>query len=187
MMYNEINAKYPRKPDLRKCLEFKQWQNSMAIEHGQETVSIRKRKPYKYTRAVYNNIDVNPDSRTVQGKIQQKTMQLNIELMTIPNGNQQETAVQEPGPPASPHESDPPSTPEEQPAEAPIEPYSPFSEIPPDLVEKIMTELRLDPQLSTIMDDVQTEMQESIELNFPELEIDIPELDQIFDQDDIFW
>ena len=182
-LHNELNASYPRKPDLRRCPEYKCWKNSTPGKQGKTKVKTRARKPYKYCIFPYGNINTQEQIKEQP----QKVMQLNIELMPVPNDNQQETVIQEHNPPATPHQSDPPSTPEEQSAEAPIEPYNPLDEIPPDLVEKIITELRLDPQLSAIMDDVQTEMQESLELNVPELEIDIPELDQIFDQDAIFW
>ena len=188
VLYNELNASYPRKPDLRRCPEYKYWKNSTTDKQRKTRKETRTRKPYKYCIFPYGNINIEEPTKEQPQK--QKTMQLNIELMTVPNNNNhQETVIQEHNPPATPHESDPPSSPEEQPteAQAQIEPYNPLDEIPPDLVEKIINELRLDPQLSAIMDDVQTEIQESVELNVPELEIDIPELDQIFDQDDIFW
>ena len=189
-LYNKLNANYPRKPDLRKCLEYKYWKNSTVVNQGKTTVKTRARKPYKYCIVPYGNIAINPDSPAKEQP--QKTMQLNIELMPVPLNNHQETVVQESNPPSTLQESNPPSTPEEQPlpepTEADIEPYRPLDEIPPAIVEKIISELRLDPQLSAIMDDVETGMQEqSLELHVPELEIDIPELDQIFDQDDVFW
>ena len=188
-LYNELNANYPRKPDLRRCREYKCWKNSTGDKQGKTKVKTRARKPYKYRIVPYGNIDIKPDSPAKEQP--QKTMQLNIELMPVPIDNQQKTVVEQSGPPSTPHEFNPPSTPEEQPlpepTEAEIEPYNPLDEIPPDLVEKIISELRLDPQLSAIMDDVETEIQESLELHVPELEIDIPELDQIVDQDDIFW
>ena len=227
-MYNEINTRYPKKPDLRKCLEFKQWKNSVAIEQGQETVAIRTRKPYIYRRASYSNIMLNPDSRTAPEKCQQKTMQLNIELMPLPRGNNHhETVVEESSPPSTPEEHPGrPSTPEEhpgrpeqplpeplqeplqeplpEPLEDNVDPFRPIDEIPPQIIDKILSELRLDPQLSAIMDDVQTEIQEQVvdipvvhaeypiqeqnlEVDIPELEVDIPELNLITDQDDIFW
>ena len=219
-MYNQINTRYPKKPDLRKCLEFKQWKNSVAIEQGQETVATRKRKPYIYSRASYSNIILNPDSRTAPEKCQQKTMQLNIELMPLPRGNNHhETVVEESSPPSAPEEHPGrPSTPEEhpgrpeqplqeplpEPLEDNIDPFRPIDEIPPQIIDKILSELRLDPQLSAIMDDVQTEIQEQVvdipvvhaeypiqeqnlEVDIPELEVDIPELNLITDQDDIFW
>ena len=187
-LYNELNANYPRKPDLRKCREYMHWKNSTVVKQGKTTVKTRK--PYKYCIVPYDNIAINPDSPAKEQP--QKIMQLNIELMPVPLNNHQETVVQESNPPSTPQESNPPSTPEEQPlpepTEADIEPYRPLDKIPPAIVEKIISELRLDPQLSAIMDDVETGMQEqSLELDIPELEIDIPELERVFDQDDVFW
>ena len=186
-LYNELNTNYPRKPDLRKCLEYKCWKNSTSVNQGKTTVKTRARKPYKYHIIPYGNININPNRSAKEQP--QKTMQLNIELIPTPLNKYQEAVVQESNPPSTPQESDPPSTPEEQPLPEPAEAdIEPLDEIPPAIVEKIISELRLDPQLSAIMDDVETGMQEqSLELHVPELEIDIPELDQIFDQDDVFW
>ena len=213
-MYNDINTRYPKKPDLRKCLEFKQWKNCMAIQQGKEIMAIRTRKPYKYRMASYSNIKLNPDSPTTPEKHQQKTMQLNIELMPLPRGNNyQETVVEESSPPSAPEEHpDRPEQPLPEPLQEPlpeplednIDPFRPVDEISSEILDKILGELRLDPQLSAIMDDVQTEIQEqavdipvvhaecpiqeqNLEVDIPELEVDIPELDLITDQDDIFW
>ena len=178
-LYNELNAFYPRKPDLRRCSEYKCWKHNIVGKQGK--AKTRARKPYRYHIVPYDDI-------TVKSSQPQKTMQLNIELMPTPfNIQDQETVVQEP----APQESGPPSTPEEQPLPEPagdIESYRPDEEIPPAILEKIIGELRLDPQLSALMDEVETGIQdENLELTVPELEIDIPELEQIFEQDDIFW
>ena len=183
-LYNELNAFYPRKPDLRRCLEYKCWKDNIVGKQGKgktRASKTRARKPYQYNIVPYDGMPVKPSQP-------QKTMQLNIELMPTPFSNQdQETVVQEP----APQESNPPSSPVEQPLTEPtqdIEPYRPDEEIPPAIVEKIIGELRLDPQLSALMDEVETGIQdENLELAVPELEIDIPELEQIIEQDDIFW
>ena len=183
-LYNELNAFYPRKPDLRRCLEYKCWKDNIVGKQGKgktRASKTRARKPYQYNIIPYDDITVKPSQP-------QKTMQLNIELMPTPFNNQdQGTVVQEP----APQESNPPSSPVEQPLTEPaedIEPYRPDEEIPPAIVERIIGELRLDPQLSALMDEVETGIQdENLELAVPELEIDIPELEQINEQDDIFW
>ena len=145
-LYNELNAFYPRKPDLRRCLEYKCWKDKQGKTRASKT---RARKPYQYHIVPYDDITVKPSQP-------QKIMQLNIELMPTPfNIQDQETVVQEP----PPQESDPPSTPEEQHRPEPagdIEPYRPDEEIPPAIMEKIIDELRRDPQLSTLMDEVET-------------------------------
>ena len=189
-LYNELNAFHPRKPDLRRCLEYKCWKDNIVREQGKgktRASKTRVRKPYQYNIVPYDDIIVKPSQP-------QKTMQLNIELMPTPFNNQnQETVIQEP----APQESNPPSSPVEQPLTEPaediepagdIEPYRPGEEIHPAILEKIIGELRLDPQLSALMDEVETGIQdENLELTVPELEVDIPELEQIFEQDDIFW
>ena len=226
--YNELNANYPRKPDLRRCTEYKCWKNSATGKQWKTTIKPRARKSYTYHIVPYDDITLKPAT--------QKTMQLNIELMPAPIHDQ--TVVQqfnspspppESDPPSPPREYNPPATPQQQPllelAEDDIQPYTPAEEIPPPIIEKIINELRLDPELSAIMDEVETEIQEQnqvqtgiqdlqdpelsaimdeveteiqeqnqvqtgiqdLHVSVPELEIDIPELDQIFEQDDIFW
>ena len=39
-LYNEINKSHPRKPDLRKSLEFRVWKNQIAASKGQPQAPI---------------------------------------------------------------------------------------------------------------------------------------------------
>ena len=239
-MYNEINVKYPKKPDLRKCTEFRKWKNTIAVSKGQSASIIPREKQYKYNRTEYSNIVLNPtnespiESPTTQQEngylnqpLTQRIMCLNIPLMpppcdstsyeiTIEEPNQttdpstpqepatqepnqttdpstpQEPATQEPNQttdsstpqePATqePNQTTDPSTPQE-PAEQCMDP-SIMDQIAPEIIEKIIQELRLDPNLKDLMDDVQSEVEEEI----IGLEVDVPELDYLMDQDLMFW
>ena len=193
--YNRLNIIYPRKPDLTKCYEYRNWKNIDV--QAKPTIRIRDRGSYKYHIVPYNDMALNP----VEEPEPDKVMQLNIEL--LPASTIQQTAVQESDPPASPkqqplpeqtavQESGPPPSPEQQPL---LEDYiQPDEEIPSDIMENIVKELRSDPELATLMDSMEIEIQdqtqtgtEDIQSSFPELEVQIPELDQIFEEDNIFW
>ena len=178
--YNELNANYPRKPDLRRCTEYKCWKNSATGKQRKTAIKTRARESYTYHIVPYDDITLKP--------VTQKTMQLNIELMPAPIHNQ--TVVQQFNPPSPPPESDPPSPPREyNPPAAPqqqplleltegdIQPYTPAEEIPPLMIEKIINELRLDPELSTIMDEVETEIQEQnqVQTGIQDLHVSVPE------------
>ena len=247
LMYNEMNTKYPRKPDLRKCSEFRKWKNSVAVSKGQQTTSIPREKQYRYNRTEYNNIVLNPTNESpiespttpqengyLNQPLTQRIMCLNIPLMpppcdstsyetTIEEGDRttqepnqttdpstpQEPATQEPNQttdpstpqePATqePNQTTDPSTPQEpatqepnqttdpstpqEPAEQCMDP-SIIDRIAPEIVEKIIQELRLDPNLKDLMDDVQSQVEEEI----IGLEVDVPELDYLMDQDLMFW
>ena len=185
LLYNELNGLYPKKPDLRRCYEFKRWKNNIAVNQGQESATIRPEKPYIYTRVEYNNIVLNPVNKPPPEKV----MELNIELMTPPprGNNVHGTVIEESSHPATPEEHPSgPITPEEspeEPLEQSVEPFNLLDEIDPGIITKIVNDLRLDPQLSVLMDDVESQIQEQT----VGLEVDIPELDLITDQDDIFW
>ena len=239
-LYNEMNIKYPKKPDLRKCTEFRKWKNSIAVSKGQSASIIPREKEYRYSRTEYTNIVLNPTNESpvespttpqengyLNQPLTQKVMCLNIPLMPPPcdstsyeiiieEGDQttdpstpQEPATQEPNQttdPSTPQEpaiqepnqtTDPstpqepatqepnwttdPSTPQE-PAEQCMDP-SIIDHLAPEIVEKIIQELRLDPNLKDLMEDVQSQVEEEI----IGLEVDVPELDYIIDQDLTFW
>ena len=182
LMYNELNNIYPKKPDLRKCREFREWRNDVSVQRGQQTTIVPREKLYKYTRTGYNNMVINPVNEPPPEKQPQRTMCLNIELMPPPDcSTVHETVIEEGDVQESIHTPDP--TPQE-----PLDQITDLStidmdEIAPEVMEKIIDELRRDPQLNSLMDDVETQIEEQT----VGLEVDIPELDYIMDQDDIFW
>ena len=58
-LYNQINQKYPRKPDLRKTTEYRHWKNSIAAANNTPTTPIPRQKKYRYNRMIHRNIPLN--------------------------------------------------------------------------------------------------------------------------------
>ena len=203
-LYNEINKKYPRKPDLRKSVEFREWKNSMAVLEGEPRTYIPRQKTYKYNRTEYRDMKLTPTTETSRKKNDHLngclTMCLNIPLMAAPPNASEETVTQQGDQPMDPstpqqtlsviQEGDQPmdpSTPQQtlsvsQEGDQPMDP-SILDQIPPETVEKIIHELRNDPNLKDLMDDVE----EQIEEELVDLEIDLPELDDLLEEEIQQW
>ena len=209
-LYNHINKKYPQKPDLRKSPEFREWKNSVAASNGQPRTHVPRQKDYKYNRTQYRDMKLitetsRKESNQLNGSL---TMCLNIPLMTSPRIVAEETVTQQPDQPidpSTPHQTllvmqegdqhTAPSTPQ-QPDE-PMEPSTPqqtlsvtqqcdpsiLDQIPPETIEKIINELRNDPHLKDMMDDVEQRIEEEI----VGLEVDIPELDDLLEEELQLW
>ena len=232
-LFNEINLKYPKKPDLRRSTEYKNWKRE---QQGLPKIPERKkRKPY--SQPIYQNIIFNQlpnETQAVQyvfegakdnaalsqivQTVPKKVMQLVIPLIDPPKirktSPEEGTAVNsdkvldEGGiEPSLPEEgtavnSDEvldeggiePSLPEEGTAvnsdevldEGDIEPTL-IHDIPPEMMEKLIMDLRADPYIADIMDDIEAfgidnsngeldaehpEIHEQLELGM-EVEIDI--------------
>ena len=58
-----------------------------------------------------------------------------------------------------------------------------LDQISPEIIEKIIRELQCDPNLKDLMDDVQREVEEEL----IGLEVDLPELDDLIEQELMFW
>ena len=242
-LYNEINKKYPQKPDLRKTIEFREWKNSVAVSNGEPRTYIPRQKTYKYNRTEYRDIKLTHTTETppkennhLNGCL---TMCLNIPLMASPHHNASEETVTQQGDqpmdPSTPQQTlsviqegdqpmDPstpqqtlsvtqqgdqymdPSTPQQtlsviQEGDQPMDPSTPqqtlsvtqqgdqymdpsiLDQIPPETVEKIIHELRNDPNLKDIMDDVEQQIEEEL----VGLEIDLPELDDLLEEELQLW
>ena len=209
-LYNKINNRYPQKPDLRKSVEFREWKNSVAVAKGQPRTYVPRPKAYKYSRTQYRDIRLitetsSKESNQLNGSL---TMCLNIPLMASPRIAGGETVTQQPDQhtaPSTPQQTlivmqegdqhTAPSTPQ-QPDE-PMQPSTPqqtlsvteqcdpsiLDEIPPGTIEKIINELRNDPQLKDIMDDVEQQIEEEV----IGLEVDIPELDDLLGEELSLW
>ena len=63
-MYNEINLYHPKKPDLRKTVEFRRWKNDMAIQNNNPTSPIPRQKTYFYNHMTYPNITIEATTTT---------------------------------------------------------------------------------------------------------------------------
>ena len=198
-LYNEINKKYPQKPDLRKTTEFRQWKNGIAVANGQSTTPIPRQKEYKYNRTEYEDIMLDATTETpaespvpappqekqhLDGRITGMTMCLNIPLMATPRHNTSQEIVMEEGDqtsdPLTPHQISPVIQEGDQAMDPSI-----LDQISPEIVEKIIRELQLDPNLKDMMDDVQQEINTEEELIG--LEIDLPELDDLLEEELQLW
>ena len=183
MMYNELNKQYPRKPDLRKTQEFRHWKNKMAKANGESPVPVPREKKYMYKRTTYWNIELEDTETTPAPKDQTpsttngRTMCLNIPLMDISTSTHKsshETIIEEGD------QIPPPSV--EPPTEQAMDP-SILDGIPLETIEKIIQELRADPNLNDIMEDVEQEI--TTEIIGPEIEL--PELDDLLEEELELW
>ena len=207
-LYNQINKIYPKKPDLRRSPEFREWKNTVAALKGQPTTYVPRQKVYKYIRTQYRDIKLTTEtsrkeSNQLNGSL---SMCLNIPLMTLPHITSKETEQRDQPIDLSTsqqtvsviQEGDQltdPSTPQQ--CDQPMEPSTPpqtlsvtqqcdpsiLDQIPPETVEKIIAELRNDPHLQDMMDDVEQQIEEEI----VGLELDIPELDDLLEEELQLW
>ena len=196
MMYNELNKQYPRKPDLRKTPEFRQWKNKMAKANGESPVHVPREKKYLYKRTTYWDIELDDIQTTPETPLlkdqtpsNDRIMCLNIPLIDIPIYNSSQQSVLEEGDQTASQEDDqtadfdqipPPSV--EPPFDQVMDP-SILDGIPPETVEKIIQELRADPNLRDIMEDVEQEISTEI----IGLEVELPELDDPIEEELELW
>ena len=219
--YNNLNQKYPRKPDLRKAVEYRRWKNEIAVQNNMSTTPIPRQKSRQYIHMMHPDISIditttssphttasppidlstmevsiNETQQTAQNPVPQNppvekqaadhldkrltgmTMQLSIPLMKIPASSTK--PVQNPDQPAAYQET---VISEGDQAED-IDP-SILDDILPETIEKIISELRSDPNLSDIMGDMENRM--NIEEEIPDLTIDLPELDDLLEDELMLW
>ena len=162
-LYNKINAMYPKKPDLRKTVEFKNWK---LVEAGMP--KIRPHVPRDPTEQyVYEGIAI-PQKETIQeivASVPKKAFQLRIPLMNaqhiseLSNDGGQQASDEDQQ--ASNQGIDEVLDEGEQAGEKryqvdDIQP-SVFGDIPEETVAEIMKQLREDDDIRTIMDDIDME------------------------------
>ena len=178
-LYNQINKKYSKKPDLRKTTEFRLWKNSVTTAKGESGTYIPRQKRYIYNRTEYRDIVLTPTTETPKENHHPNshlTMCLNIPLMPTPRRNASEETVMQEG-----DQTAAPSTPQQissdtQEDDLPMDP-SIMDQLSPEIIEKIIRDLQRDPNLKDLMDDV--EQQINTEEELVGLEIDLPELDDL--------
>ena len=162
-LYNKINAMYPKKPDLRKTVEFKNWK---LVEAGMP--KIRPHVPRDPTeQCVYEGIAI-PQKETIQeivASVPKKAFQLRIPLINaqhireLSNDGGQQASDEDQQ--ASDQGIDEVLDEGEQAGEKryevdDIQP-SVFGDIPEETVAEIMKQLREDDDIRTIMDDIDME------------------------------
>ena len=251
LLYNQINERYPQKPDLRRTVEFRMWKNKFAIANGEPIAYIPRPKQYKYATTDHPSITLPESSDPVlkpkenqqtHDQLTGMTMCLNIPLIPIPaqRTNISETVIQEGDQttdPSLPDHITPESmdeqttdpslsdhiTPESM-DEQTMDPSLPdhitpesmdeqttdpslsdhitpeskddetldpslLDQLNPETIEKIIRELREDPNLQDLMNDVENTIQD--ETNTEEeiigLTIDLPELNDPLEEELQFW
>ena len=245
VLYNEINQINPRKPDLRRTNEYRQWKNNIASEHNTPLIPVPRQKKRQFVHVTHRNIPISttshptsicvvlpvvesppsdnqippqpespraeiplPDNETPpqsespraeiplsddqtspqssenpapDSRISGMTMQLKIPLIrcpSIPKTTQDpkeilgtayvETILDE----GNQSETLNPSL---------------LDEVPPEVVEKIISDLQQDPNLKDMMADIENQM--NIEEELVGLNIDIPDLYDPLEEElqNIFW
>ena len=220
--YNELNQKYPRKPDLRKTVEFRCWKNEIAAQNNMPTTPIPRQKPRQCVHIVHPNISIdttssphtttsppidlssmeisiNETQQTAQNPVPQNPppvqkqaadhldkrlngmeIQLSIPLLQIPTSSTKPLPRPDQIVPAAYQE-----TIISEGDQAEILDPSIIDNIPPETMEKIIRELQSDPNLSDIMEDIENRM--NIEEEIPALTVDLPELDDLLEDELMLW
>ena len=203
--YNQVNTQHPHKHDLRKCEAFKKWK-----AREQQTVTNKQTVTNNQTRGRYHKLrypdipveqaespcsseistespssSVTSENQSEQAEspvstettIRQKTMCLEIPLMnpsvvteTLSVVTQQEKPLQVAA--------------EGVPQEMMTIQPSLVEELPQDLVDRIIEELRSDPEMATVMTDIE----EELEFENLGMELEIPNIDHLEDElENLIW
>ena len=208
--YNYLNQYYPCKKDLRKTDEFKAIKagftsvekNGTRVYFKQVFHPISIDKPYTFTIDAQQIEPVQPEEATHPESEQaepeaakpEKIMQLRIPLIkpdvftqTI-NHITEETIEENPPQPTLNEE-----IPEENPLQTaydevlaePTQLHPTLNEeIPEEIIQKILDELRQDPELHDVLDEIE----QQVELEQLDMNVDIPDDDRLEQElEDLFW
>ena len=179
-LFNQINVIHPKKPDLRTSIEFKNWKRELM---GLPKIRTRqKRNPANSPS--YQNISFGQppnethdvqyvpegvNDNTAQAQILQsvpkKTMQLRIPLMSPPKTVNNDEVVDEVLEEGTTVNND---------GVLGIEP-SLCEDISPEMMGELLAELRADPNIATLMDEIETSfgdfnIDHSIDAEHPEID-----------------
>ena len=184
-LYNEINQMHPRKPDLRKSLEFRVWRNQVAASKGQPQMHIPRPKEHYYNRTQYSDINITqttgkPKEKHMAGKL--LTANLNIPLISMPQQPAEPTTDTVPIPAADSASTD-------EIDDMLLMDQSITDELMPEMVDQIIRDLQADPTIREMMNDIEnTYGFENTEEGIPELEVDLPELpDYLGEEMNMVW
>ena len=185
MMYNELNKQYPHKPDLRKTKEFRHWKNEMAKANGERPSYIPREKKYQYKRTAYWDIVLEDSETTPEApsRTSDKIMCLNIPLLDASNYKPSQQTIIEEGDQSANQEDD--QTADIDQVMAP----SILDGIATETIQRIIQELRADPNLRDIMEDIDQEISttEDVEEEIIGLEVDLPELYDPLEEELDLW
>ena len=207
LFYNQVNAHYPHKHDLRKCEAFKSWKTAQQTNTNSCEKTVTKKTGRRYHKVSYPDISVEqfkspekPESPIgspnntasterfgipVYSVAPQKTMRLEIPLMKSPVVTQQETMVTETLQTVTQQESPLQISADGISQETMAINPSLTEEIPEDIIKNIITELRADPEMRTIM----TNIEEEFEFDDIGMEVEIAdETDRLEDElENLVW
>ena len=190
-LYNEINQTHPRKPDLRKSLEFRVWRNQVAASKGQPQTPIPRPKEHYYNRIQYSDINITqttgkPKEKRMVGKL--LTANLNIPLISMPQQPAEPTTDTVPIPAATDTVPIPAAGPAstDEIDDMLLMDSSITDELMPEMVDQIIRDLQADPTIREMMNDIEnTYGIENTEEGIPELEVDLP--DYLGEEMDMCW
>ena len=217
-LYNTINRTHPRKPDLRRTIEYRQWKNNMAANLNHPVIPIPRQKNREYVHVTHRDIPiplaVHPNSTlTVLPTIESSRE----DRQTPPQPPESQTSPQPPESPPTIIQTPPkimqlkiPLIPSSNISKAiqdpqkivevaytetlldegnPTEMLSPsvLDEVPQEIIDKIVADLRQEPGLNDIMTDIENQMH--VEEEILGLNIDIPDLVDPLEEElqNIFW
>ena len=201
-LYNSINKKYPCKPNLMKTTEFRTWKNKLAAEKQQPTNHVPRQRDRYLKPTEYPNI-TSPEDNTNNNNTSPRPTNLltgNRQLvLEIPLMNQYSTNIT----PTNEDDTIETQTVEEgdqqqkegdqqvarsQQDGGPNQGLSPslFDDVPDHIVDKIIADLRSDPSLKQIMDDIENQ---DVHEQIMDLDIDFPSLEDPLQQemDNLIW
>ena len=219
-LYNQINRIHPRKPDLRRTTEYRQWKNNMSAQQNKPIVQIPRQKNRVYVHITHRDIpipsaadpNIITDLPTIESPrttrqtssqppsespraVRQKIMQLKIPLTPSPNTPKPiqdpqkivETVIDEGNEMLSPSILD--TTYTETVIDEGNQMLSPsiLDELSPEIIDKIIDDLRQDPGLGEIMTNI--ENQTNVEEEIVGLDVDIPDIDDLLEEElqNIIW
>ena len=203
-LYNEINVKNPRKPDLRKTIEYRCWKNTVAEANNMPITPVPRQKKRTLIHMKHRNIPINtadlpvadlsttdisltppspespenpPENLLADIRLSGMTMQLNIPLIPVPTPAPR--IVQRPEEILTTACEE--ITLDEGEQTGALDPTI-FDEIPPETMDKIIAELQEDPNLKDIMTDIENTI--NVEEELVGLTLDPPDP---LEDDSIFW
>ena len=201
-LYNRINRENPCKPNLTKTTQYRKWKNDIAMENQQPMQHVPRQrdrylKPTDYPEMTAKEPNNNNRTSKTTPRRLTGTKQFLLEIPLIPQHNivitppnqQSETnTIQEAGQPETQVMQEGDQQPESHQQEdgGLDENLSPslFDDVPDNVVDKIIADLRSDPDLRTIMDDIENQ---DVHEQIMDLEINVPDLEDPLQEESIFW
>ena len=197
-LYNTISSKHPSKPNLLKTSLYRKWKNEILSENHRPTRRVPRQRDRYYKTTLYPLIQAAENDNGSSNNTTSQTTQFVLEIPLLnrgeinatrpePNESDRHNYQTEPPPQQDDVVSHSLGTPQTQciqegnQAESNLN-NSVFDGVPDYIVEQIISDLRRDPNLSQIMDDIENVIDEGttgleIDLQDPfGLDIDVPDL-----------